>query len=70
MLLRSLARFKDRARESVKRIPATIVVDLVFVLGIVLFGYGAEQLQDGAGALAVGVLLVLYVKPLVWWWRR
>ena len=63
-------RFDDGVYQSIKRIPATIVVDVVFVAGVLLFGYGAEQQRDGTGALVVGLLLVLYIKPLSWWWRR
>ena len=39
----------------------------VFYLGLVLMCYGSETLQDGSGFAVVGLLLVLYVRPLKGW---
>lgn len=39
----------------------------VFCVALILIAYGASRIHDGLGALAVGVILVLYVKPLVRW---
>lgn len=39
----------------------------VFILGLVLLAYGASQFHDGLGAVVIGVLLIIYVKPLGRW---
>lgn len=40
---------------------------VVFVLGLALVAYGASQIHDGLGAIAVGLILIIYVKPLGRW---
>lgn len=40
---------------------------LVFCLGLLLLGYGANTITDGLGLVLVGVVLILYVKPIGRW---
>lgn len=40
----------------------------IFVLGLVLVGYGFSQYHHGLGLAIDGVLLVVYTKPLKRWW--
>lgn len=45
------------------------LADFLFFFGLALLGYGASQFHSGLGLAIVGLLLVLYVKPLKAWWR-
>ena len=38
-----------------------------FYFGLILLGYGAGSFHEGLGAVIVGALLILYVKPLSRW---
>lgn len=46
------------------------LTDVLFFGGLILLGYGLSQLQDGLGYALVGLLLVLYVRPLKGWWVK
>lgn len=39
----------------------------VFCAGLILIAYGASRIHDGLGAVSVGIILILYVKPLARW---
>lgn len=40
---------------------------LLLILGVVLLGYGASRVHDGAGFPVVGILIILYARPLMRW---
>lgn len=40
---------------------------VTLILGLSLVGYGASQIRPGIGPIIVGVLMVLYAKPLSRW---
>ncbi len=46
-----------------------VPVVLAFV-AMALIGYGASQIRFAYGPLAIGVILLLYVRPLLEWIRR
>lgn len=39
----------------------------LLIVGLALIGYGASQFHHGLGAIFVGALIVLYIKPLSRW---
>lgn len=41
--------------------------DLAYFGGILLIGYGAYQYDPRIGAITLGALLLLSIKPLVFW---
>lgn len=54
-----------------KRLLALIsVTDVLFFGGLFLLAYGAERLHQGLGLFLVGLILVLYVRPLKGWWMK
>lgn len=44
------------------------VVAIIF--GVALIAYGASQIERGYGPCIVGIVLVLYVRPLMFWVKR
>lgn len=46
---------------------AVDLTDVLFFGGIALVGYGLSTIIPGAGYVAVGLLLVLSVRPLIRW---
>ena len=46
------------------------IPQMLVIVGCLLLGYGFSRLHDGLGMVAVGLILILYVRPLRGWWTR
>ena len=46
------------------------LADVLFFGGLLMLGYGLTQFHDGLGIALVGLLLVLYMRPLKGWWSK
>lgn len=42
----------------------------LLIFGCLMLWYGASRLGDGVAALVVGVVIILYIRPLRTWWSR
>lgn len=56
-----------RLRAILNAFDAADVPVIVFLLGLALVWYGGELIHDGAGTVWVGLILIIYVKPLRSW---
>ena len=53
-----------------KRLLALIAIeDVLFFGGLGLLGYGLSHIYAGSGQALVGLLLVIYARPLTRWIR-
>ncbi len=46
------------------------LADVLFFGGLLLLCYGLQTIVPGSGYALVGLLLVLYVRPLKGWWVK
>ena len=53
----------DRENRNMK----SYLVDLLFFGGMAMLGYGANRINYGLGWALVGILTILYVRPLKGW---
>jgi len=64
---RWFTRSKKRIVEFISGFNRKDIPGALMTIGLSLLGYGASQIRPGYGPIIVGLLLVLYVKPLTRW---
>lgn len=60
---------KKTIRRMCRGFDASDVPALGIVVALTCILHGGNRIHDGAGWLALGVILLLYIRPLKGWWN-